>query len=114
MFRLSLALGIPVDELRNRLSDDIMEWYLAFSTIEPFGAIHDERRMATLAVYSLMPHMEKGKSIGIGDISTFLEDCADVGTDEVSADQAQADKAKAVLESIVCGPGWTKVEPGKE
>ena len=101
-------MGIPVSELKDRLTDDELEWYLAFSTIEPFGAIHDERRAATAALASLAPHTKKSQ--GLEDISPYLADCADVGTDTESKEQAQADKLATGFAAIRTMPGWSKVE----
>lgn len=107
-------MGIPVSEMKERISDDEFEWYLAFSMIEPFGAIHDERRTMTGAISSLSPYLKKGKGLGLEDMSPYLEDCPDIGTDKESRDRAKAAKAEAVLRSFVSQRGWRKVEPGKE
>ncbi len=114
MFRLSLALGIPVNELFDRIPSETFEWYLAWSLIEPFGAIHDERRAMTGAVASLSPHLKKGKELGLDDMSPYLADCPDIGTDSESKDRARAMKAEATLRSFVAMPGWRKVEPEEE
>ncbi len=112
MFRLSLAFGIPVSELFERLTTDEFEWYMAFASIEPFGAIHDERRMAMTALASLAPYSKK--ELGLADMSSFLDDCADVGTDAPTQERARVQKAEAVMRAFTAMPGWTQVEPNVE
>ena len=100
---------MPVDVMMETMSPDVFEWYLAFSTIEPFGAIHDERRAMTQAIMS--GSYDKKSSIpSLEDMSPFLADCQDIGTDEESKNKAKATKAEQVLRSITAMPGWRKVE----
>jgi hypothetical protein len=49
MFRLALALGIPVRELLSRIgSDEITEW-MAFYQLEPFGDMRADIRSGVIA-----------------------------------------------------------------
>jgi len=105
-------LGIPVDELFDRMSADTFGWYLAFSAIEPFGAIHDERRAAMTASATLAPYTKKGLSLS--EMSPYLDDCADFGTDTKTKEQSKAAKNEAMLRTFTALPGWRKVSSGEE
>ena len=99
MFRLSMALGIPIGEIHERISDDDLEWYLAFSLIEPFGAIHDERRAATMMMATLAPYSKK--QMTLEEASPYLADCADVGTDQETKDCARFTQAETTMRAFV-------------
>jgi len=100
---------MPVDVMMETMTPDVFEWYLAFSTIEPFGAIHDERRAMTQAIMS--GSYDKKSSIpSLEDMSPFLADCQDIGTDEESKFNAKRIKAENTARTFMMMPGWTKVE----
>lgn len=49
LFRLSIAWGIPVDQLAERLTADALDWYQQFFALEPWGTVADDHRTAIVA-----------------------------------------------------------------
>lgn len=58
-FRLSIAMGIPVGELQDRVSSAEFGEYLAYYGIEPFGGIMDSLRAGVVA--SVVANGNRGK-----------------------------------------------------
>lgn len=109
-FRLALAFGCTVRELDARMDIEEFNWWLAFSMIEPFGAIHDERRSAIESIASLAPYMKKTHNLEIEDVSGYLQNCADVGTDKASKRMIRESKAHAALSAFVVQPNVRRVD----
>ena len=73
MFRLALALGLPVRELLARMgSDELTEW-MAFYQLEPFGDFRADLRSAIVASTLANAHRSKeGKPFTPEDFMPFV------------------------------------------
>ena len=74
MFRLALALGLPVRELLARMgSDELTEW-MAFYQLEPFGDFRADLRSAIVASTLANAHRSKdGKPFTPEDFMPFVD-----------------------------------------
>lgn len=75
MFRLALALGMPVRELLSRIgSDELTEW-MAFYQLEPFGDFRADFRSGVMAATFANAHRSKdAKAFTPEDFMPFMTD----------------------------------------
>jgi len=77
VFRLALALGVPVRELLLRLgSDELTEW-MAFYQLEPFGDFRGDMRAAIVAsTFANANRSRESKPFTLEDFMPFVEKTA--------------------------------------
>ncbi len=94
MFRLALALGLPVRELLARMgSDELTEW-MAFYQLEPFGDFRADLRSAIVASTLANAHRSKeGKPFTPEDFMPFVDK-------KNRSDQSKASEADAARLNI--------------
>jgi hypothetical protein len=92
VFRLALALGLPVRELLARIgSDELTEW-MAFYQLEPFGDFRADLRSAIVASTLANAHRSKeGKPFTPEDFMPFV----DKQHKELRSDQPKASELDA-------------------
>lgn len=61
LFRLSMAWGVPVRVLEDRLTADELEDYTAFYQVEPWGCAPQDQRTALLAYTTCKSMTGKGQ-----------------------------------------------------
>ena len=73
MFRLALALGMTVAELRRRMGSGEFRQWQAYSLIEPFGELRADARTWALIAHAsnLMRDPQKGKAINLREILSY-------------------------------------------
>lgn len=59
LFRLALAFGCPVAELRQRLTMDEWNYWRAFWTLDPWGEQREDERAAYVIAAALAPHSRR-------------------------------------------------------
>lgn len=71
-FRLALQLGYTVEELLDRCSSRELSEWMAYDSIEPFGQLRDDARIALLA--STVVNMVSKKKVKVQDFMPFLKE----------------------------------------
>ncbi len=87
-------------------------WSVFWAEIEPFGAVHDERRHANQVLATMNSSGNMKKAIKIGDVSGWLSDSPDFGTDKESSGKRIA--AELMTAVILGGVPVKKGKPTTE
>jgi hypothetical protein len=71
--RLSLQLGIPVDEMLERIDSRTLAEYMALEFIDPHGPIRGDIQAGVIASTIANVHRAKGPALSIRDFLPFRD-----------------------------------------
>lgn len=101
MFRLALALGKTLRELREIGSEELTYW-MAYADLEPFGPLVDDFRAGSgVAMTYNMNRNEKSNALGASDFMPALKREMDRGREpEIDLSKLSPEKQAAHLDAL--------------